>query len=368
MSNTSHIKSFVTVLKSTIQYSQLKAARLVNTELVQLYFMLGAAISKKVEKAQWGDKVLATISAELQKELKGLKGFSAQNLKKMKLFYEAYPEMLLHCQLFKELSNKSAELHDQIGSTPSNEFNQKIGSTLSNEFWQISFSNHFTIITGVKNREFRDFYILETYKNGWSNRVLQNHLSNEIHLQEGINNNFGKTLTEIKPEQAISQFRDEYLLDFINVDDADNERIIEDKIVQNIKDFILHMGKGFSFVGNQYKLEVGKDEFFIDLLFFNRNLQSLVAVELKRGKFKPEHLGQLSFYLSVLDDQVRLQHEKRSIGIVLCKEKDNTVVEYALQNNQQPMGVATFKTKQELPNDIKQFLPSARELKKLLNE
>ena len=157
-------------------------------------------------------------------------------------------------------------------------------------------------------------------------------------------------------------------MDFINIDDADNERVLEDKIVQNIKDFILHMGKGFSFIGNQYKLEVEGDEFFIDLLFYNRILQSMVVIELKRGKFKPEHIGQLSFYLNVLDEREKLPHENPSIGIILCKEKNNAVVEYALRNSQEPMGVAIFKTKQEMPENLKNILPSVTDLKSLLKD
>jgi len=197
---------------------------------------------------------------------------------------------------------------------------------------------------------------------------LENHLKNKIHDQNKLPTNFDQTLTSSAlSEKAMAQFKDEYLLDFINIEDADNERVIEDKIVHNIKNFILHMGKGFAFMGNQYRIEVEQEEFFIDLLFYNRQLQCLVAIELKRGKFKPEHLGQLSFYLNVLDIQVKLANENPSIGIVLCKEKNNTVVEYALRNSNQPMGVATFKTKQEMPINLQEYMPSAEDLKTLLN-
>jgi predicted nuclease of restriction endonuclease-like (RecB) superfamily len=367
MSKTENITSFVGTLKSAIQLSQFKAAKVVNTHLVQLYFVLGAALSHKTQQAKWGDNVLENISKELQKEMKGLRGFSAQNLKKMRLFYDAYPMQLDHCDLWQDIAqNKKIN----FGSTLSNENRETKGSTLPNEldkaFWNISFSNHFSIISKISEQNIRHFYIHQTNQEGWSNRILENHLKNKIHLQNQIPSNFTTTISSPSPEKAITQFKDEYLLDFINIDDSDNERIIEDKIVQNIKDFILHMGKGFSFIGNQYRLEVEQDEFFIDLLFYNRQLQCLVAIELKRGKFKPEHIGQLSFYLSVLDAQVKLPHENPSIGIVLCKEKNNSVVEFALQNSRQPMGVATFKTKQELPSHLKNYLPSVAELKKLL--
>ena len=360
---------FVSVLKTAILRSQLKAAKAVNTELVQLYFVLGAALSSKLKQANWGDKVLENVSKELQKELKGLRGFSAQNLKKMRLFYESYPEQLTYCELWQEF-NTNSEL--EIGSTVLNQIENEKGSALSNplnhSFWNISFSNHFSILSKTKTAEIRQFYILLTSKEGWSNRVLSNHLKNKIHKQNKLPTNFDTTLNNADlSEKALAQFKDEYLLDFINIEDVDNERVIEDKIVHNIKNFILHMGKGFAFMGNQYRLEVEHDEFFIDLLFYNRQLQCLVAIELKRGKFKPEHLGQLSFYLNVLDTQVKLPHENQSVGIVLCKEKNNTVVEYALRNSNHPMGVATFKTKQEMPANLQEYMPSVEELKLLLN-
>lgn len=373
------ITSFVKALKTAVLQSQYNAAKAVNTEIVQLYFVLGAAISKKVKHANWGDKVIETISNELQKELKGLKGFSHQNLKKMKLFYEAYPFMLSHCKLFKVLTDSTVNSTFEIGSAlpNQNEINvslveNEISSALLNQFiesfWSISTTNHFLIVSKVQTPENRNFYVCNTALNRWSSRVLENHLNNQIHLQENISSNFDKTIKGQSHELAINQFRDEYLLDFINIDDADNERVLEDKIVQNIKDFILHMGKGFSFIGNQYKLEVEGDEFFIDLLFYNRILQSMVVIELKRGKFKPEHIGQLSFYLNVLDEREKLPHENPSIGIILCKEKNNAVVEYALRNSQEPMGVAIFKTKQEMPENLKNILPSVTDLKSLLKD
>lgn len=369
MSDNKDIIQFVGTLKLAILNSQYKAIKAVNSEMVQLYFVLGAAIAKKVAEANWGDKALENISIELQKELKGLKGFSHQNLKKMKLFYQAYPDMLHACDLISEFSqNKDSELV-VISSPVENQLSDETRSPVANElkkvFWSISFTNHLLIINHVKDAEHRIQCIEATAKNGWSKRVLENQLKNKLHEQASLSNNFA--LTTSISTNAITQFKDEYLLDFLNIEDADNEWTVENKVVQNIKDFILHMGTGFSFIGNQYRLVVNEDEFFVDLLFFNRNLQALVAIELKTGKFKPEHIGQLSFYLNVLDEQVKLAHENPSIGIILCKEKNHSVVEYALRNTSKPMGVSTFKTKQELPKNIKKNLPSVSALKKLLN-
>lgn len=337
------ITQFIGALKQTILQSQYNAAKLVNTQLVQLYYFLGAAISQKAKQANWGDKVLETISDELQKELKHLRGFSAQNLKKMRIFYEAYPLMLASCDLARQMIQNAdnetsvigsalpTKLDTSIGSPLANQLGFEIGSALpnqlANDFWSLSFTNHFLIISKLIKLEERLWFIGQAVKNNWSKRVLENHLKNKIHQQAPLQSNFEQQLSAQTGRQAIAQFRDEYLLDFLSIDDADDERLIENKIVHNITNFILNLGKGFSFMGNQYKIDVEDNEYFIDLLFYNRELQALVAFELKRAEFKPEHAGKLNFYLSVLNDRVRLPHENPSIGIVLCKEKNNVVVE-----------------------------------------
>ncbi len=189
----------------------------------------------------------------------------------------------------------------------------------------------------------------------------------KLYKKQGqLPNNFDQTLPESLKESALQAFKDEYLLDFINVE-KDDERVVEKGIVQNIREFILKMGTGFSFVGNQYRLVVEEQEFFVDLLFFNRQLQCLVAVELKRGEFKPEYLGQLNFYVNVLNDLVRLPHENPSIGILLCREKSNAIVEYSFQGFSTPMGVATYELSSDLPEHLRNVLPDPESLKKLLD-
>ncbi len=356
---------FIQSIKRQIVQSRYVAARLANREQLTLYFKTGLMISEKIKSQKWGAKVLDQISADLQKELPGLKGFSPGNLKKIRLFAEAYAPHLL------------------IGSTPSNQIGLagigegfSISSTLSNlienkafheAFMGISFSHHFTIITKIKPWEARIFYIHSTATNFWSLTVLEHHLENDLFGKEGkLPNNFHNTLIETLKPSALKVFKDEYLLDFIAGDELDDERHIEQQVVLNIRNFILQMGKGFCFIGNQYRLEVDGDEFFIDLLFFNRHLQCLVAFELKKGKFKPADAGQLNFYLNVLDEKVKLQQENSSIGIVLCKEKNNTVVEFAIKSFDKAMGVATYKTSKQTPVQMKGLLPDTDELGKLL--
>jgi predicted nuclease of restriction endonuclease-like (RecB) superfamily len=356
---------FIQSIKKQIVQSRYAAARLANREQLMLYFKTGLMISEKIKAQKWGAKVLDQISADLQKELPGLKGFSSGNLKKIRLFAEAYAPHLV------------------IGSTPSNQIGQtgfgegfSISSILSNQidgkgfykdFSGISFSHHFTIITKIKGWEARVFYIQSAAANFWSLTVLEHHIENDLFGKEGkLPNNFDSTLSESLKPSALKVFKDEYLLDFIAGDELDDERHIEQQVVLNIRNFILQMGKGFCFIGNQYRLEVDGDEFFIDLLFFNRYLQCLVAFELKKGKFKPADAGQLNFYLNVLDEKVKLLQENSSIGIVLCKEKNNTVVEFAIKSFDKAMGVATYKTSKQTPIQMKGILPDTDELGKLL--
>jgi predicted nuclease of restriction endonuclease-like (RecB) superfamily len=355
---------FIQSIKRQIVQSRYAAARLANREQLLLYFKTGKMIADKIKAQKWGAKVLDQISADLQKELPGLKGFSSGNLKKIRLFAEAYSP------------------HFVIGSTVSNqlgghlEIDFSISSTLSNliendrfyeAFSSISFSHHFTIITKIKTWESRIFYIESAASNFWSLAVLEHHIESNLFANEGrLPNNFKSTVAENMKPSALKVFKDEYLLDFIAGDELDDERYIEQQVVLNIRNFILQMGKGFCFIGNQYRIEVNGDEFFIDLLFFNRHLQCLVAFELKKGKFRPADAGQLNFYLNVLDEKVKLQQENSSIGIVLCKEKNNTVVEFAIKSFDKAMGVATYKTSKQIPVQMKGILPDSEELGKLL--
>lgn len=356
---------FIQSIKIQIIQSRYAAARLANREQLLLYFRTGVMISEKIKAQKWGAKVLWQISADLQKELPGLKGFSPGNLKKIRLFAEAYaPHMVIGSTLSNQLQTADSWEDFSISSTLSNLINFEDFYT---SFTGISFSHHFTIITKIKVWEARVFYIQSAAANFWSLTVLEHHIKNNLFSKEGkLPNNFDSTLADSLKPSALKVFKDEYLLDFIAGDELDDERQIEQQVVLNIRNFILQMGKGFCFIGNQYRLEVDGDEFFIDLLFFNRHLQCLVAFELKKGKFKPADAGQLNFYLNVLDEKIKLQQENSSIGIVLCKDKNNTVVEFAIKSFDKAMGVATYKTSKQTPVQMKGILPDTDELGKLL--
>ena len=377
----------IEAIKTAILQSQYQAAKDVTRVQLILYYGIGRYLSSKKGKKTWGTSVLETISSQLRKELPGLRGFSATSLKKMRLFYESWS--------FLEDSNSSVttvELTDNSNSSVTTDElknSQKSviiindlklsGINLSDfpveDFFKVPFTHHIAIFSKVKNLKERYYYI---------HRVSEEHLAvdtleslikhNAYKHQKELPNNFERTMVSANlARKAVEMFKDEYLLDFINVeeigerDSADvDEAVVENAIIHNVKNFIMAFGKDFAFVGDQYHLEAFNEEFFSDLLFFNRELNCLVAVELKRGDFKPAYLGQLSAYLRIIDDKVRKPHENPTIGIVLCKSMNKEFAEYVIQDYDKPMGVTTYKSISEMPKKMQEVLPDLDEMKKLM--
>ena len=338
----------VKTIKEAILRSQYRAATSVNKEQLSLYYGIGRYVSKNSRIGFWGKGAIEQISSLLQKELPGLRGFSTSNIKNMRVFYEEWEPVLNRQPL-------------------ADEFNWS-------DFFSIGFSHHTEIISKAKTLEARLFYIHECAIRYWSKYTLRDYLKADLYSHRGtLPNNFAQTLPDTKQAlKAVCSFKDEYLLDFINVEELDeqeedlDEKIVEKSIVANVKKFIMTFGQDFSFIGNQYRVEVAGEEMFIDLLFFNRELNSLVAVELKSGKFRSSYLGQLNTYLSALDSYVRKPHENPSIGIILCREMNQTFVEFAVRDYNKPMGVATYRTSKDMPERLRNALPDSGELRKLL--
>lgn len=340
-------------LKQSIIQSRYVAARLANREQLLLYFKTGKMLAEKIAAERWGVKVLVQIAEDLQKQLPGLRGFSFRNLKNMKQFYSEYQYVIIG-------QSATAQIRD---------VRRQSKNTLPRveAFFGISFTHHICILNKCGSHEERVFYITEAAAQLWSVKTLEHYINANLFSQQGkLPNNFERTLPEQLQPSALKVFQDEYLMDFMAPGEIEDERVLEEKVVSDIKNFIMKMGQGFSFIGNQYRLELDGEEFFVDLLFFNRHLRCLVAFELKRGKFKPEYAGQLNFYLNVLDEKVKLPEENPSIGIILCKEKSNTIVEFAVKTIDKAMGVATYRTCKEVPKEMKGILPEPAELVKLL--
>ena len=388
----------VETIKTAILQGQYEAAKGVNRIQLAVYFAIGKYISLNTRKGKWGTGALEAISQQLRKELPGLRGFSATQLKEMRLFYEAWmvldPDSSVMTDELQAIDNykvtNSSVMTDELSTNSPIMIAElddykidiyqaiKIPETKNfplEDFFKVPFTHHTIIRTGVKSIEARYYYIHRVAEENLQSRVLEKLIKDDAYSHQGLMpSNFAQTLPNASlARKAVMMFKDEYLLDFINVEqigeresiDVD-EREVEQQIVQNVKNFIMTFGNDFAFIGNQYHLEVYGVEHFPDLLFFNRELNALVVVELKTGDFKSSYLGQLMSYLSILDAKVKKPHENPSIGIVLCKSAKRDYVEFVIRDYNKPMGVATYKTTAEMPEELRKALPDIEELKKLL--
>ncbi|MCW5262143.1 DUF1016 domain-containing protein [Verminephrobacter eiseniae] len=320
-------------VKARIQSAQYAALRAVNKELVGLYWDIGRLIVERQQTEGWGKAVVAQLAADLQAAFPGTCGFSASNLWRMKSFFETYSG-----------AGKLAPLVREIG-------------------W----SHNLIILERCGDAQEREFYLRMARKFGWSKNVLVHQIDNQSYEKSLLGQtNFDQTLTPALRAQAKLAVKDEYAFDFLELGQQHSERELERALITRIEDFLRAMGGMFAFMGSQYRLEVEGKEFFIDLLLFHRRLHALVAIELKIGEFEPEFVGKMQFYLAALDAQVRQEDENPSIGIILCKEKTRTIVEYALRDARKPIGVATYEITKTLPKKLKDQLPSPEAIAHLL--
>ena len=371
----------VELIKTAILQSQYDAARSVNEKQLILYYGIGKYVSMNSRNGFWGKGALETISQQLEKELPGLRGFSARNLRYMRMFYEEWSEL--------DVSGESAQIEQKSNlaltsaKSPDSIENEiwhlqvpKADGFPEREFFSIGFTHHRIIFEKVKNKEERYFYIRRCYDQKYTVDGLKVSITrDDYHHQGSLPNNFLQTLPAAEQAlRAVSTFKDEYLLDYINVEELNirdkqdvDERVIENAIIHNVKNFILTFGKDFAFIRNQYHLDAFGEDQYIDLLFFNRALNCLVAVELKTGKFKTSYLGQLQGYLSVLDGFERKPHENPAIGLILCKDMNKSFVDYVIQDYAKPMGVATYMTSKDMSDELRKALPNIDDLKRLLD-
>ena len=371
---TADLKQAVKIIKTAILQSQYRAAKSVNREQLSLYFSIGKFVSENSREGKWGTGVIENISQVLQKELPGLRGFSASSIKNMRQFYEQWSVLTIRQPTAGEL--QSSEEEHLINTTQLLDINRQplAGDLDLLDFFELGFTHHIEILSKTKTLDERVFYIHQAAMMHWDKYTLRDMLKADLyHHQAKIPNNFMRTIPKRQQAlKAIEMFKDEYLLDFINVEELGvrdpqdiDERIIENSIVQNIKNFIMTFGKSFTYYGHQVRYEKLGHEHWVDLLFFNCELRALVVIELKKGAFKTAYLGQLAAYLRVLDDDERLPGENPSVGIILCKDADKAYVEYVLQDYNKPMGVATYKVTQER---LRELLPPEEEMKRLMEE
>lgn len=324
-------KDFFIAIKTTIQSAQIKASVMVNQELLKLYWNLAQMIIEKQESSSWGDGILENISKDLKREFPNLKGFSKRNLELMRKWYKYW--------------NSEDEITKQLVS-------------------QIPWGHNIVITQKIKNPSEAIFYVNKTIENSWSRNVLVFQIDSGLYSRQGgAVTNFKNKLPSIHSDLAIQTLKDPYCFDFLTLADDYNEKDMENQLVENITKFLLELGQGFSYIGRQYKVEVSNKDFYIDLLFYHVKLHCYVVVELKTGEFKPEYAGKLNFYVSVVDDLVAEKgFDKPTIGLLICKTKDNTIVEYALKDIEKPIGVSEFNLTQFLPEEYKSVLPSIEDI------
>lgn len=313
-------------IKERVHQAQYQAMKQVNKTLISLYWEIGKGIVEKQQKHKWGKSVVEKLAEDLQNEFPGMDGLSSRNVWRMRMFYLEY---------------------------------QKLPPSVA----EIGWSHNIIIIEKCKDELKRKFYTAMTKKYGWTKNVLIHHIEGESYERYLLGQtNFDKAVTEDIRHQAKLAVKDEYNFEFLEMSDEHKEKELEAALMKNMRKFLMEMGGDFTFVGNQYRLQSGEENYYIDILLYHRRLKSLIAIELKAGKFTPSYAGQMNFYLTVLNDQVKTADENPSIGIIVCKGKDRTTVEYALKEAGNPIGIASYRVSPSLPKDMKKYLPSPAEI------
>ncbi len=320
-------------LKSRIHSAQQRATLAVNRELVLLYWQIGRDILARQAAQGWGAKVIDRLALDLRSAFPDMKGFSPRNLKYMRAFAEAWPD----------------------------------GEFVQQAVAQLPWGHNLVLLDKLTTAEQRRWYAAKAIEFNWSRNILNIQIETRLLERSGTAvTNFDASLPKPQSDLARESLKDPYRFDFLGLTDEAQEREIESALVKHVTDFLLELGAGFAFVGRQVLLDVGGDEFFIDLLFYHLKLRCYVVIELKGGKFKPEHLGQLSFYLTTVDAQIKHPQDGPTIGLLLCKSKNKVVAEYALRNTAQPLGVAEYKLLESLPEELQSSLPSIEQIEREL--
>ena len=339
--NTTAYREWLEALKTNIQQSQIKAAIQVNSELLHLYWRIGKDIVQKQEQTQWGDGFLQTLSRDLQEAFPTMKGFSYRNLKYIRQWYLFYNQ--------------------------GNIIGKQVVSQLEMTLFNIPWGHHIMIIQRCKNISEALFYVNKTIENQWSRSVLEHQLGLNLYDREGkAITNFKQQLPAIQSDLAQQLTKDPYIFDFLTLTKPYTEKELQNYLEENMTKFLLELGKGFCFYGKQVHIDVGGDDFYIDLLFYNVRLHCYVVVELKSVKFKPEHLGQLKFYVTAVDKQIRTEADNPTIGLLICKDKNDVVAEYTLSDVNSPIGISSYQLYEQLSEGYRSSLPSIEEIEEQL--
>lgn len=325
----SNYADFLNGLKQRIRAAQVKASLAINQELIRLYWQIGHEILIRQQEQGWGGKVIERLAKDLKREFSDMAGFSQTNLKYMRSFAEAYSE--------EEISQRSVD--------------------------QLPWRHNIVLFTKLKEREARFWYAQKAIENGWSRDILVMQIeTNLFDRQGGAITNFARSLPSPQSDLAQQLIKDPYNFDFLMLAENAQERELERALIHHIRDFLMELGLGFAFLGSQYPLVVSGKEYRLDLLFYHVHLHCYIVIDLKMGEFEPQHSGQMSFYVAAVDNLLRRDRDDPTIGIILCKSKDKTTVEFALQGSQQPIGVSTYQLQSQLPPQLQNNLPTVEQL------
>ncbi|TDU62457.1 putative nuclease of restriction endonuclease-like (RecB) superfamily [Prosthecobacter fusiformis] len=355
-------------LKARIHTARQRATLAVNRELVLLYWQIGRDILARQAAQGWGAKVIERLAHDLRTAFPEMKGFSRANLMYMRAFAEAWPEGKFVQQPVAQLG-KEAIVQQAVGQIEPWEIVHQAGAQfevdgiLQAPLAQLPWGHHCVLLDKLKTRDDRYWYLRNAIEHNWSRNILVMQIESRLLERSGAAvTNFNLTLPKPQSDLARESLKDPYRFDFLGLTEEAQEREIENALVKHVTDFLLELGAGFAFVGRQVLLDVGGEEFFMDLLFYHLKLRCYVVIELKAGKFKPEHLGQLSFYLTAVDAQVKHPQDAPTIGLLLCKSKNKVVAEYALRDKAQPLGVAEYQLVESLPPELQTSLPSIEQI------
>lgn len=353
-------QDIVVQLKEKIRLARLKATYTLNADLLAIYWEIGKTVLDQQESEGWGAKVIDRLANDLKSEFPDMKGLSVRNIKYMRAFAAAYPEFLSYRSAQNFLSigtNTIVQVPPaQLTSTPEI---QNVQALLA----QLTWYHHITLLDKIKDPATRFFYIQKTVENGWSRDVMVHQIEAELHKRQGqIASNFNLTIAKPQSELVQQVFKDPYKFEFIYLGQEAKERDLEDALTNQLQKFLLELGQWFAFMGRQYKITLGENEYFYDLLFYHTRLKRYIVIDLKIDEFKPEYKGKMEFYLNLADEQLKSEGDEPSIGLILCKTKDGLVAEYALRGSNKPIGIAEYQISDKLPAELKGELPTVEQL------
>lgn len=347
-----HYGRLLQEIKGRIQRAQTRAVLAANAELVHLYWEIGGLIDRRQEEKGWGAGIIPQLARDLHNELPELKGFSERNIKSMLAFYRDYP-------------SPEAIVQQPVAQLPAPQKGQQPVAQIQADslLWSIPWGHHVHLMTNIKDLAIRRWYIEQTIANGWSRNVLSLMIESEAHRRAGKTiNNFAQRLPTPQSDLVQQALKDPYIFDFLTLDQPFHERELETELVLHLEKFLLELGQGFAFVGRQFRLDVGGEDFYIDLLFYHLRLRAYLVIDLKTGKFKPEYAGKLNFYCNVINEQLRHPEDQPTIGLILCQTKDNVLAEYALTGIEKPIGVSSYELTRALPRGLRSVLPTVEEI------